>query len=143
MFQSAQALQNTLACIVTNHRKYVHVTPNLKQLHWLPVNYCYMFKTTTLVYKFLHNSSPSLFGQSLSLSSCSYSTRHNHPDHQYLTVPSFHSSLYKSFKHFGHGFAFDDPNICNGLPKNVRTAISIACFRKKLKTYLFAKAYPT
>ena len=31
-----------------------------------------------------------------SLCSCSYSTRQNHPGRQYLTVPSCHSSLYKS-----------------------------------------------
>ena len=34
-----QSIQNTLACIVTNHRKYAHVTPILKKLHWLPVKY--------------------------------------------------------------------------------------------------------
>ena len=40
-----QSIQNTLARIVTNHRKYAHVTPILKQLHWLPVKYRCMFKT--------------------------------------------------------------------------------------------------
>ena len=53
-----QSIQNTLARIVTNHRKYAHVTPILKQLHWLPVKYRCMFKTATLVYKFLHSGSP-------------------------------------------------------------------------------------
>ena len=76
----------------------------------------------------------------LSLSSCSYSTRHNHPDRQYLTVPPFHSSLYKSVKHFGHSFAFNAPNIWNDLPNNLCSATSIASFWKKLKTYLLAKA---
>ena len=84
-----QSIQNTLARIVTNHRKYAHVTAILKQLHWLPVKYRCMFKTATLVYKFLHNGSPSYFQPFLSLSSCSYSTRHSHPDHQYLTVLLF------------------------------------------------------
>ena len=32
-----QSIQNTLARIVTNHRKYAHVTPILQKLHWLPV----------------------------------------------------------------------------------------------------------
>ena len=31
-----QSIQNTLARIVTNHEKYAHVTPILKQFHWLP-----------------------------------------------------------------------------------------------------------
>ena len=43
-----QSIKNTL---VTNHRKYAHVTPILKKLHWLPVKYRCMFKTATLVYK--------------------------------------------------------------------------------------------
>ena len=34
-----QSIQNTLARIVTNHRKYAHVTPILQKLHWLPVKY--------------------------------------------------------------------------------------------------------
>ena len=47
-----QSIQNTLARIVTNHRKYAHVTHILKQLHWLPVKYRCMFKIATLDYKF-------------------------------------------------------------------------------------------
>ena len=38
--------------IVTNHRKYAHVIPILKQLRWLPVKYRCMLKAATLVYKF-------------------------------------------------------------------------------------------
>ena len=137
-----QSIQNTLARIVTNHRKYAHVTPILKQPHWLPVKYRCMFKTATLVYKFLHSGSPSYFQPFLSPSSCSYSTRRSHPDHQYLTVPPFRSSVFKSVKHFDHSFAFDAPKIWNELPHDVPSAVSVASFRRKLKTYLFAKAYP-
>ena len=71
-----QSIQNTLAHIVTNHRKYAHVTPILQKLHWLPVRYRCIFKTATLVYKFLHSGSPSYFEPFLSFSSCPYSTRH-------------------------------------------------------------------
>ena len=88
-----QSIQNTLARIVTNHRKYAHVTPILQKLHWLPVKYRCIFKTATLVYKFLHSGSPSYFEPFLSFISCPYSTRHSHPDRQYLTVPPFHQSL--------------------------------------------------
>ena len=106
-----QSIQNTLARIVTNHRKYAHVTPILQKLHWLPVRYRCIFKTATLVYKFLHSGSPSYFEPFLSFSSCPYSTRYSHPDCQYLTVPPFHSSVFKSAKHFGHSFAFNAPKI--------------------------------
>ena len=95
-----QSIQNTLALIVTNHKKYAHVTPILKPIHWLPVKYRCMFKTATLVYKFLHSGSLSYFQPFLSPSSCSYGTRRSHPDRQYLTVPPFCSLVYKSVKHF-------------------------------------------
>ena len=43
---------------------------------------------------------------------------------------------------FDHSFAFDAPKIWNKLPHDVRSSASVASFRKKLKTYLFAKANP-
>ena len=88
-----QSIQKTLVDIATNHRSYAHITPILKQLHWLPVKYRCMFKTATLVYKYLHSGSPSNFQPFLSFSSCSYSTRCSHLDYQYLTVPPFRSSV--------------------------------------------------
>ena len=145
MFQSAQiakVFRIPSLGFVTNDRKYAHVTPILKQLHWLPVKYRCMFKTATLLYKFLHSGSPSYFQPFLSLSSCSKRTRRSHPDHQYLSVPPFRSSVFESVQHSDHSFAFDAPKIWNELPHDVCSAASVASFRKKLKTYLFAKAYP-
>ena len=92
-----QSIQNTLACIVTTHRKYADVTPILKQLPWLPVKYHCMFKTATPVYKFLHNGFPSYFEPFWYICCCSYSTRCSHPDRQYLTVQHpTHQSLSQS-----------------------------------------------
>ena len=137
-----QSIQDTLAHIVTNHRKYAHVIPIPKQFHGLPVKYHCILKTATQVYQFLHSGSPSYFEPFLSLSSCSCSTWHSHPDPQYLTVPPFHSSVFKSVKHFGHSFAFDAPKIWNELP-NESALHNISCLlQEKAQTYQFAKAYP-
>ena len=57
-----QSIQNTLAPIITNHRKYADVTTTLKRLHSLPVSHHCIFTTATLVYKFLHSGSPTYFG---------------------------------------------------------------------------------
>ena len=69
-----QCIQNTLARIVTNCNKYTQASPILKRLHWLPVEFCCIFKTATLVYKFLHNGHPSYFGPLLSTHCGRYST---------------------------------------------------------------------
>jgi len=34
-----QRIQNSAARIVTNTRKYDHITPIIQKLHWLPVNH--------------------------------------------------------------------------------------------------------
>ena len=72
------------------------------------------------------------------LSSCSYKT--SHLDHQYLSVPSFHSSLHESIIHFGNSFAFDTPKSWNYVQDNVCNATTIAYFRKKFTTCLFKNA---
>ena len=48
-----QCIQNSAARIVSNTSRYISITPVLKKLHWLPEQ-CTVFKTATLVYKFLH-----------------------------------------------------------------------------------------
>ena len=63
-------------------------------IHMVKCKYCCIFKTATLVYKLLHSGSPSYFKPFLSFSSCPCTTRHSHPDRQYLTVPPFHSSVF-------------------------------------------------
>ena len=102
-----------------------------------------MFKPETLVYTLLQRGSPSYFGPSLSLSSCSHCTRHSHHDRQYLAVPPFHSSLYKSVKHFGHCFAFDAPKIWNDLPTNVCNATSITSFTKRVQNLPVCRSLST
>ena len=53
-----QYVQNSLARIATNTTKYSHITPVRKVLHWLPIKYHSIFKTTMLVYNFLHSGNP-------------------------------------------------------------------------------------
>ena len=60
----------------------------------------------------------------------------------FLNVPKFQPTIHKSTKQFGFSFTFDAPTIWNSLPEDIRASPTIATFRKKLKTYLYAKAYP-
>ena len=73
-----------------------------------------------------------------------YNTRKSQVDGVFLEIPHFTTSLYKSSKHFGVSFAFayDAPKISNDLPDDVHAATFLHSFRRKLKTYLFAQAYP-
>ena len=118
------------------------ITPVLKKLHWLPVEQRTVFKTATLVYKYLHTGFPRYFAPYLSSYSSSYSTRCSQSGGNFLVIPKFCPSIHKSVKQFGNSFAFDAPTVWNALPDEIRASPSLASFRKQLKTYLYTKAYP-
>ncbi|KAL0147691.1 hypothetical protein M9458_057000, partial [Cirrhinus mrigala] len=39
-------------------RKYDHITPILKSLHWLPIRFCISYKILLLTYKALNGLAP-------------------------------------------------------------------------------------
>ena len=113
----------------------------VSRLHWLPVEFRCIFKTVTLVYKFLHNGHPSYFGPLLSTRCGRYSTRYNHTDKRFLEVPQFCPSVHKSKNHFGHSFSFDVPwsgIIC--LMRSVPPQLSL--FQEKVKIVSLQKCIP-
>jgi len=50
LLQRLQAIQNAAARLITGARRSQHVTPILRQLHWLPIRQRILFKTAVLVY---------------------------------------------------------------------------------------------
>ena len=93
-------------------------TPVLKILHWLPVEHHTVFKTATLVYKFLHTGLGKYFAPYLSSYSSSYSTRRSQSGGNFLVIPKVYPSIHKSVKQFGYSFAFDASTVWNGEQKN-------------------------
>ena len=136
-----QSIQNSAARIVTNSNKYTRITPVLWKLHWLPIQFRSKFKLATLVYKFIHISFPKYFAPHLSTYCTTYNIRRSPSVANFLNVPKFEPTIHKSTKQFGFSFAFDAPTVWNSLPEDIRASPTIASFRKKLKTYLYAKAY--
>ena len=61
-----QSIQNRASRIVTNSFKYTWITPVLRKLHWLPIQFHSEFKLATLVYKFIHTGFPKYFAPHLS-----------------------------------------------------------------------------
>ena len=57
-----QRVQNTAARLITNTRKYDHITPALYSLHWLPVFYRIHFKILIITFKAIYNIAPSTLG---------------------------------------------------------------------------------
>ena len=53
-----QSVQNAAARLVTGMGRREHITPVLRQLHWLPVRQRVMFKLATLVHRSLAGTAP-------------------------------------------------------------------------------------
>ena len=53
-----QHIQNTAARVVTLPKKSCHITPILKELHWLPVSQRIVFKLMLIVHKSFNNIAP-------------------------------------------------------------------------------------
>ena len=53
-----QAVQNAAARVTTKTRKFDHITPVLRELHWLPVRKRIVYKLAVMVYKCLHGLAP-------------------------------------------------------------------------------------
>ena len=87
-----------------------------------------MFKTATLVYKFLHTGFPRYFAPYLLSYSSSYRTRRSQSGGNFLVIPKCYPSVHQSVKQFGNSFAFDAPTVWNALPEEIRASPSLASF---------------
>ena len=68
--QRLQYVKNTAVRVVLQVSKFQYITPVLCELHWLPIQYRFIFKILLLVYKSLNGTSPSYLSQKLRY--CSY-----------------------------------------------------------------------
>ena len=53
-----QKVQNTVVRIVTNFPHFLHITPTLKSLHWLPIFYRINFKIRCIKHRAFSLSEP-------------------------------------------------------------------------------------
>ena len=59
LLRRLQSVRNAAARFITGTRKYDHITPVLRSLHWLPVRRRIIFKIATLMYRCLNGLVPS------------------------------------------------------------------------------------
>ena len=129
-----QRVQNAAARIVTRTPKQEHITPILKELHWLPVIYRIDYKILLTTYKALNDKSPEYIKDLLKVSKNDRNLRSNHQCMLY--VPKCRLSTFGC-----RAFSYAAPKLWNNLPLEIKTAGSVDSFKKLLKTHLFRKAF--
>ena len=130
--QRLQYVQNTAARVVSLVDKFQHITPVLKELHWLPIHYRIVFKILLLVYKSLNGASPSYLAKQLRY--CAHSRSMRSISNEMLIQPRSYSKTYGD-----RAFSVCAPNLWNKLPLAIRKSRSVDSFKKTLKTYLFTE----
>ena len=129
-----QRCQNNAARIVSLRRKYDHITPVLKDLHWLPVEYRINYKILLLAYKAQHGMAPTYLSSLLS----------PYKPGRYLRSEGKHLLMTPHYRLEGFGkrcFAHAAPSLWNTLPISIKCAQSTDIFKSNLKTHLFNIAY--
>ena len=112
-----QRLQNSAACLVCSTPLREHITPSLKELHWLPIREQIHFKLALFVYKCLNKTTPGYLSTLLS--------HYTPPRFLRSTLDITHLNVPRANKVLGQkAFSVAGPMIWNNLPPVIRESVS-------------------
>ena len=134
LIRKLQRVQNNAARVITLTEKHDHITPVLKELHWLPVRRRIEFKILLLANKCLHGTTPSYLRELLKEYVPPRTLRSTSKN--LLCEPRNNMKTYDD-----RSFSACAPKLWNQLPDNIRAAGSVAIFKQQLKTHLFKDVY--
>ena len=125
-----QLTQNAAARLIRRTKKRAHITPVLRNLHWLPVVKRCKFKILVFTYKSPKNEAPSYMSDLVNW----------YQPHRSLRSANTTSIIPKRYKSVRYGKRLMDTGAAmrwNSLPNELKCAITINYFRKTKITYLF------
>lgn len=133
LLQRLQSVQNAAARLVTGARRRDHISPILRELHWLPVRRRVEFKVALLVYKALNCLAPAYLVDDCQLLTAESGRR------RLRSCDINTCYLPRTKTRFGdRSFAVAGPRSWNKLPETLREPdIELGHFRRLLKQHLF------
>ena len=133
--QKLQYIQNSAARILMRVRKFDHITPILKTLHWLPISSRVEYKISLLTHQCLYGNAPSYLKELLTPKTCVRTLRSSFRNQ--LTEPKWELATMGR-----RAFSTIAPKLWNALPDHLRAPQLVEAFKRQLKTHLFTKAFP-
>ena len=132
-----QAVQNFAARIICGSRKFDHVTPLLKELHWLPIKSQLSFRDAVLAFKCMTGSAPTYL-------SSKFLTRGEVSGRATRNSQLLHIPLYKS-KSGQRTFFYRTVSLWNSLDNSLKLCDSPRNFKRipnyLLLSYLFGLSF--
>ncbi len=129
-----QKAQNAAARGVTGTNKFEHIRPLLNNLHWLPVKFRINFKILLLTFNAYDGLTPSYLCDLIEKMLPTYSLW-NYNDFL-LVEPRTKLKIYSD-----RAFSKAAPFLWNPFPIDICRSPNVACFKQRLKTYLFKLAF--
>ena len=127
-------IQNAAARVLAGAKKFDHITPILKRIHWLPIQYRIKYKILLLVFKALHGKAPEYIMDMIKPLQHTRTLRSS--SKALLVVPRSRTVRYGD-----RAFSRAAPVLWNQLPFYIANCDNIDCFKTELKTYLFNIAF--
>ncbi len=123
-----QRVQNAALRVITHTNKYDHITPALRDLHWLPISSRIEFKCLVIVWKALHGLAPKYLSDLIDVrQSRSRGTQRRIILEVNLTKLVTCGDRY---------FRKMAPTLWNSLPDHIAVTESLTSFKSALKTHL-------
>ena len=139
VLQRLPSVHNAAARLITNTRKFDHITPGLRdQLHWLPIRQRIIFKIATVVRNSLQGHGPTYLSRScIPISEIGARAHLRSAARGHLTPPRTRT------RRFGpRSSRVSGPAVWNSLPEDIANLeLSLEHFKTGLKTHLFRLAY--
>ena len=129
LLDKLQKAQDDAARVVVKCSRSDHITPHIRDLHWLPVRSRIKYKILVTTYRAVHNEAPAYTSEMLTPYTPPRTLR------SLLTVPATHT------KHGDRAFSCAATRLWNELTISIKNCSSTSTFKQSVKTYLFNRAY--
>jgi len=130
---------NAAARLIYSSSRFYHITPLLRQLHWLKAKERSDFKLAVLVFKCVHGSAPRYLADELSRPADSLA--------RYRLRSASSSILFVRRTRLttvgDRSFPVAASCVWNNLPKHVIRSPFLRVFKNRLKTHLFSSSFPS
>ena len=132
-----QKVQNQTARIPTRLPRRDHITPMLKQLHWLKVRERIRYKVLIVAHKSFYETAPQYLSALVTKKNDVKNTRSS-TDHYLLCTPPLSKDCSNTF--LERSILFSAPREWNSLDESIRKS-DFNMFKKSVKTELFVQCY--
>lgn len=127
-------IQNAAARVVARIPKHEHISPVLKQLHWLPITQRIQYKIALLIFKCLNDLAPEYLASLITIKENTRQLRSSSKN--LLVIPKTRTVSFGD-----RSFMFAAATLWNTLPEQTKTTDSLSTFKRELKTHLFRSVF--